>query len=142
MSLHPVFGNANILVKTHEVKTMLASSALKDHKYIMLYFSAKWCPPCRAFTPVLANWYMKHNTETEIVFVSSDNDVSDFNNYYGKMPWCALSYEHSDLVESLIQKYNITGFPTLIVINNTTGELVNTNARTLVQTQPDNFPWN
>ncbi len=26
--------------------------------YVMLYFSAHWCPPCKRFTPVLSEWYI------------------------------------------------------------------------------------
>lgn len=39
------------------------------------YFSANWCPPCRAFTPQLADAYRrirKKEPGFEIVFVSSD----------------------------------------------------------------------
>ena len=34
-----------------------ADSALADKKLIGFYFSAHWCPPCRLFTPVLAEFY-------------------------------------------------------------------------------------
>jgi len=34
-----------------------ADSALADKKIIGFYFSAHWCPPCRLFTPALAEFY-------------------------------------------------------------------------------------
>ncbi len=45
-------------------------------KHLLLYFSASWCPPCKMFTPLLAEWYTKKKKEGkvdfEIIFVSSD----------------------------------------------------------------------
>ncbi len=41
------------------------------------YFSAHWCPPCRAFTPKLVEFYNANagkKTKFEIIFVSSDHD--------------------------------------------------------------------
>ena len=35
-----------------------ADEALEDKKIICFYFSSHWCPPCRTFTPVLADFYM------------------------------------------------------------------------------------
>jgi hypothetical protein len=34
------------------------AAALNGHSVIGLYFSAKWCLPCSAFTPVLEKLYM------------------------------------------------------------------------------------
>ncbi len=68
-------------------------------KTVGIYFSAHWCPPCRGFTPVLADFYTQHQKDLnlEIVFVSSDRDENDFNNYYKDMPWLCLKYEDREL---------------------------------------------
>lgn len=68
---------------------------------VALYFSAHWCPPCRAFTPQLAAWYDKfkkteNGDKFEIIFVSSDRDSGSFKEYYKEMPWLALPYENRD----------------------------------------------
>ena len=38
--------------------TVKTADAIKD-KYVAVYFSAHWCPPCRGFTPKLSEWYTK-----------------------------------------------------------------------------------
>jgi thiol-disulfide isomerase/thioredoxin len=35
----------------------IRNTTLQDRKIIAYYFSAHWCPPCRLFTPVLADFY-------------------------------------------------------------------------------------
>ena len=40
---------------TESVKT----AEVLDGKVVGIYFSAHWCPPCRGFTPKLAEWYTK-----------------------------------------------------------------------------------
>jgi nucleoredoxin len=82
--------------------TEVSSDSLSG-KYVMFYFSAHWCPPCRAFTPVLAEFY-KANHESlnfEIVFVSSDKDDGAFNEYWGTMPWLGLPFANRELKDSV-----------------------------------------
>lgn len=46
-------------------------------KNVLLYFSAHWCPPCRAFLPKLIEAYDKIKADDdalEVVFISSDRD--------------------------------------------------------------------
>ena len=73
------------------------SSLDGEGKVFGLYFSAHWCPPCRGFTPKLAEWYRELKKgplgeKFDIVFVSSDRDEGAFDEYFDEMPWLALPY--------------------------------------------------
>ena len=75
-----------------------------------LYFSAHWCPPCRGFTPELAKWYTKLTDGTlkdkfDIVFISSDRDQNQFDEYFAEMPWKCLPYEERDKKVSNLSLY-------------------------------------
>lgn len=98
---------ANVVNKSGE-KVDIATSC--EGKVVGIYFSAHWCPPCRGFTPVLAEFYNTHHEAKnfEIVFVSSDRDTESFNGYFGEMPWLALSFDdRTKKVIMIIHKKNI-----------------------------------
>ncbi|KAK3260713.1 hypothetical protein CYMTET_30343, partial [Cymbomonas tetramitiformis] len=42
-------------------------------KLVALYFSASWCPPCRSFSPQLAQFAQRHASDLVVVFVSCDH---------------------------------------------------------------------
>jgi len=85
---------------------------------------------------------MKHKSSNlEVVYVSSDNNENDFNKYYQNMPWLSIPYENRELVDTLISRYEITGFPTLIIVDNETGTVISRNGRTGVMNYPEEFPW-
>jgi nucleoredoxin len=99
-------------------------------KRVALYFSAHWCPPCRAFTPHLATYYKTLKPDDlDIVFVSWDRDESKFNEYYASMPWKALPFGASK--EGLNERYNVRGIPSLIVLG-ANGEVETTDGRAMV----------
>ena len=74
-----------------------------------LYFSAHWCPPCRAYTPRLAEAYIAHIKhleealksegsdkdlgEIEVVFISLDSVKSDYDKYRSTMPWYSVPHD-------------------------------------------------
>ena len=94
----------SLLKGSEEVST---SSLSAEGKVVGLYFSAHWCPPCRGFTPKLAEWYKKFTQSEvgknfEVVFVSSDRDEDSFKEYYAEMPWLALPFADRDRKVSLI----------------------------------------
>ncbi|RNF05040.1 tryparedoxin [Trypanosoma conorhini] len=114
-------------------------------KTVFFYFSASWCPPCRGFTPVLAEFYNKfHESKNfEVVLVSWDEEEDGFTEYYAKMPWLAIPFANRDEIESLRKTFNVEAIPTLIAVNADTGAVVSTKGRErLVSDQEGkNFPW-
>lgn len=115
----------------------IALSQVKDESpLIALYFSAHWCPPCRMFTPKLAEFYKtvnKNKKEIEIIFVSLDQNEDQFKEYYGSMPWITVPYE-SDNRELLSDTYGIQGIPALLVFKNN-GKLIDKNARNTIMSK-------
>ncbi len=100
---------------------------LRSFQVIGLYFSASWCPPCKAFTPLLAQSYRElADMKFEIIFVSNDRDAASFQEYFGIMPWIAVSFNDSDkLREDLRKTFQVTGIPTLVLYNTETGAFTN-----------------
>jgi len=122
------------------IKTKEAIS--DDVKVVAIYFSAHWCPPCRVFTPELAEQYKSKlkGLGMEIIFSSGDKDENSFNNYFKEMPWLALPYTNRELNDKLKSKYRILGIPTLIILDRKTGKLNTSNGRGAIK-DPDNFPF-
>ncbi len=87
-------------------------------KFIGLYFSASWCPPCRAFTPVLINFRNECIEKFEVVLVGLDKSAQEQQAYVSKsgMPWLSLpnKMEHKQKLQSL---FGIRGIPSLIVVS-------------------------
>ena len=114
-------------------------------KTVGIYFSAHWCPPCRGFTPKLAEAYQKlkaNGKELEIVFVSSDRDQHSFDEYFAEMPWLALPYEDRARKEALSKRFKVSGIPSLVFVTDT-GELITTDGRSAIMDDPEGaeFPW-
>jgi len=141
MALKAVFGDT-LLSKSGEVRT---EDALKGKEGVLVYFSAHWCPPCRGFTPKLAEFYKKHATAKnfEVVFVSGDRDQESFSSYYGEQPWLALPFDKRDLKAALNKKYKVQGIPSLVVLG-PDGDLITKDGRSKVMenfADCAGFPW-
>merc|ERR1719262_414718 len=120
------------------------TEVLAGKQAVALYFSAHWCPPCRGFTPKLAEWYKKDLAAKglEVVFVSSDRDEESFKGYFAEQPWLALKYEDRKLKDKLDTALKVEGIPTLVILD---AELnvVNTDGRSAVNSDPEGaeLPW-
>eukprot|EP00928_Gymnodinium_smaydae_P086291 TRINITY_DN7028_c0_g1_i1.p1 TRINITY_DN7028_c0_g1~~TRINITY_DN7028_c0_g1_i1.p1 ORF type:complete len:350 (+),score=51.48 TRINITY_DN7028_c0_g1_i1:45-1094(+) len=130
----------DLLGKTLQTKngTISVDDCLAGKQAVLLYFSAHWCPPCKAFTPLLAEAYKKCNgKDVEVVFVSSDQDQSSFESYYSEMPWTALPFADRSRQKTLSSKFGVAGIPTLVVLRGSDGSVASTNARNEVQMMGD-----
>jgi len=105
-------------------------------KAIGLYFSAHWCPPCRGFTPKLAEFYKDGlKDKMEIFFVSSDRDQKSFDDYFAEMPWKALPYEKREEKTRLSDMFGVAGIPSFVVLNSD-GTMLTTDGRSKVMSDP------
>ncbi len=92
----------------------------KNPQYTALYYSAHWCPPCRAFTPKLVEGYKdsraKHDN-FELVFVSSDKSEEAQIDYMKEagMPWPAAKLASKN--DPNFRKYAASGIPYLVLID-------------------------
>eukprot|EP00956_Cyclotella_meneghiniana_P014286 scaffold21342_cov66-Cyclotella_meneghiniana.AAC.2 len=140
-----LLGPTLLIDKGLEVPT---SGALKGKKYVMLYFSAHWCPPCRAYTPRLAEAYIAHikhleealksegsnedSGEIEVVFISLDSVKSEYDEYRSTMPWYSVPHDklwQLNIKDDLSKRFDIKSIPTLIVLDGNTGEVITNNGK-------------
>ncbi|KAL8126373.1 putative nucleoredoxin 2 [Apium graveolens] len=116
-----------------------------------LYFSAQWCIPGRKFTPKLISIYKKIKEILlkevvdvvqgfEIVYVSSDNNETEFKSEFDSMPWLALPFG-DDANKNLAKYFDVRGIPSLIIIG-PNGKTVTRNGRNLINLYQQNaYPF-
>lgn len=109
------------------------SELLAEKKIVGIYFSAHWCPPCRGFTPILAEFYLaaKRSHNIEIVVCSSDKSAEECAKYYEEMPWAAVPYDDRELASQLSSLFKIQGIPTLVILDSD-GKILNADAKSSV----------
>ena len=135
-----------LLSKVNEPLQSTKSLLIDNNKELVgLFFSASWNRPCiKFFENYLLPFYNhvngsedKNNKSKskssgfEIIFLSSDNDYVDFENYYKQMPWLSLPTTEDggkSIKAELITKLKIQDIPCLIIIDVKTGKFVSGNA--------------
>lgn len=123
----------------HDAKGEEVALETLKGKTVALYFSAHWCPPCRAFTPSLVKFRDEHaEQDFEIVFVSLDNSEGEKKTYISEMDmkWLTVPGASSPEAQKLAQKFQIRGIPSLIVLG-PDGSVVTANGREDVMIAPD-----
>ena len=139
-SLAGILGKSTLVLK--DGSKVRASDHIAGKTHIGLYFSAHWCPPCRAFTPTLAAFYDDADRAPglEILFVSADKDQGQFNDYHGEQPWPAFEFG-SSAKDDLMGAFEVEGFPTFLILDANTGKVLIEDGRARVEAAPKDFPW-
>ena len=108
--------------------TLISRETLQD-KFVGIYFSASWCPPCRLFTPKLLQFHNEHSSDFEVVLVGWDRSEDEQRAYVvaHEMPWPALPNKsvHGEKIAAL---FGVQSIPTLIVVS-PDGKVVSTQGR-------------
>lgn len=123
------------------------SEVLQGKKNVVAFFAGSWCPWCRGFEPLITQTYNKLKAQspddTEIVYLSVDENIEKYNEYLSTKQWVAvpydkaqgngcdpLSYIRKKVREetgkkqgTLGEKFEVKSVPTVIVMNGTTGEV-------------------
>ncbi|KAI6655621.1 Nucleoredoxin-like [Oopsacas minuta] len=119
-------------------------SEIRKDKYLALYISAHWCPPCKVFTPKLVEAYQKHQDKGfEVIFISFDRDEESFKDYFETMPWKSANYADANkLGPKIARRFGVKGIPTLVLMDKNL-EVINQNARSFIEHDEkfENFPW-
>merc|ERR1712130_649746 len=130
------FGDV-LLSKNDQGETVEGNtSTLLADKYVGIYFSAHWCPPCRGFTPVLAESYKAYLGADKTDFENA------FTGYFGEMPWKALPFSLRDKKTALSDKYGVRGIPTFVLLDKD-GSTITKDGRSNVMSDKtfSKFPW-
>jgi len=104
----------------HGVLKPFDTASLNNVKYFAFYYSASWCPPCRAFTPKLVDFYNSFKPQHpnfELIFVNHDNSADDMLAYMkaDAMTWPAARFE--DIDGSNANQYCGEGIPDLVLVD-------------------------
>mmetsp|Transcript_12929 Transcript_12929/g.27284 ORF Transcript_12929/g.27284 Transcript_12929/m.27284 type:complete len:203 (-) Transcript_12929:370-978(-) len=98
-------------------------------KLVGFYFSAGWCPPCRAFSPQLADFARSHADEFVVIFVSSDNSEAEMKTFVKEKGFLQVRW-NSSVRHQLVQYLGVSSLPTLTICNADTGVVVTDWGRT------------
>ncbi|MCP4758933.1 MAG: redoxin family protein [Planctomycetes bacterium] len=97
--------------------TEVSSSILADQPDVLLYFTAKWCGPCRRFTPKLVKFYeqVAGRRDFMVVLVSSDRAADQMYKYMKdyKIDFPAIPFDRIEK-SGIKKKWGARGIPNLV----------------------------
>jgi nucleoredoxin len=130
-----LFGDSLLTDKGHK-----AELSELNGKIIAVYFSASWCPPCRAFSPLLVKLSDRLRAEGKpfaLVLVGRDQDKKKAVAYMKDhdMEGYLVPPEAKEN-RALCERYGVSGIPTLVIVDSS-AKTIDRNARGTVQSTPD-----
>ncbi|CBZ29252.1 tryparedoxin-like protein [Leishmania mexicana MHOM/GT/2001/U1103] len=143
------FNNSGLMLLCKDGSAVRAIDVLKDPEYVLIFFSAHWCPPCRAFTPLLKSFYEAHHAKKkfEVVFMSLDRSEEEMMRYFCESHgdyYCLPYADARSMARVWGDTYNIKTIPALLVFENANPrKLIARCGREMVTQDPFGkfFPW-
>ena len=129
----------------HDGQTVSFDDVKAKEDGFAIYFAASWIRQCRFFTPKLVSTYAKMKEagrDMEIIFCAIERDQEAFEDFWAEMPFPCLPPNHPANTK-LRAALGIRNVPTLVTIKSATGEIINADAVSIVEDDPDGlrFPW-
>ena len=127
--------NKDLKYKLVDSKGKKVKPELASKEYIVLYYSASWCPPCQKFTPDLVKYYneMKKAKGSkmpfEVILVTSDRSENAMLGYMKskKMPWPAIDFGKESKID-VVKKNSPRGIPYIAVLDKDGKAVIKDNA--------------
>ncbi len=91
-------------------------------QYVVLLFSAGWCPGCQSFAPELTRFYQQHKKDAgkrfEVIWISRDRSEADMKQYAKKheFPWLAVAWDKLAQIP-LTQTHDTGGIPSVVLLD-------------------------
>ena len=90
-------------------------------KYIFIDFWGTWCAPCKDLTPEIVKLHKSYGNKIKFLSIAYDKDINEVKKYVteSKMNWTHVFVNSKEKENSIIEKWNISRFPTFILIDRT-----------------------
>jgi len=109
-----------------------ATDYLQSKEFVLLYFSASWCPPCRKFSPILSKFALTHKDSVGVIFMSNDTSEAEAEKYLAGKYFSFAGYQ-TQAHSILNQLLSITMLPSLVIMNRKTGKVITHWGRSAVE---------
>ena len=106
-----------LLLNKSGVVTKVSTKLRKS--IVAILFSASWCPPCKTFTPQIAQFMHPYASgrKFEVIFLSLDRDERSFSEYFlNHHPWLAIPYSCGTRT-TVPSYFQVQGIPSLIIFD-------------------------
>lgn len=95
-----------------------AIATIKGKKIIGLYFTAKWCGPCKKFTPKLVKFRNENKDAFQFIMMSWDTNLEQQKQYMEKTKMEVAAAEcETHFVKMMSSSFRVGGVPTLLLFN-------------------------
>jgi nucleoredoxin len=102
---------------TQDVRVEKSVDYIPNVPYLILYFTASWCPPCKKFSPQLQQFLQNNPNDVDVICITVDAEQYDFVNYVKEYNFKFINWEEQSVIKYLSKRLNVQVLPTCMVVN-------------------------